>query len=132
MAAQAFANNGNIFCFPACMYFIADMAPAALAAELVYVMRRARQRPLIRLDLPAAYITYLRLRQAHLLLGAGRMLLLGKMILAESFVAVRTMPQCLLIAFVAAPRGCYAAAAGFLPRRLSCFLIFHGMLLLDP
>src|SRR5579859_6284054 len=107
------------------MHLVAHMATAAIAAELIYVMRSARQRPLIRVNLPATHITYLRLRQAHLLFSAGRMLLLGKMILAEAFVAVGTMSQRLLVAFVAASGGCYIVASALLPRRFSFFPVFH-------
>ena len=125
MAAQALADDGNVFCFAARMHLIADMATAAVATELVDVMRCTRHRPLIRVDLPAAHVTHLCLRQAHLLFGAGRMLLLGKVILAEAFVAIGAMSQRLLVAFVAASRGRYIVATGLLPRRFSCFPVFH-------
>jgi hypothetical protein len=45
------------------------------------------------------------LRQPHLLFGAGRMLLLGKVILAKSPVAIRTMPKRFLVTFMTAARG---------------------------
>src|SRR5690348_3594215 len=131
MAAQALANDGNVFCFAACMHLVTDMATAAIAAELVDVMRGARHRPLIRVDLSAAYIAHLRLHQAHLLLGTGRMLLFGKVVLAEAFVAIGAMAQRLLVAFVTAPRGRDVVASGLLPRRFSCFPVFHCMLFLD-
>src|SRR5579871_2114387 len=86
--------------FALCVQFIADIAPAALAAELVDVMRGARQRPLVRIDLRPADVAHLRLCQLHLLFGARRMLLFGEMVLAESPVAIGAVAERLFIALV--------------------------------
>lgn len=104
MAAQAFAHDVDRFAFALRVQFIANIAPASLAAILVDVVRRARDRPLVRVDVRATHVTRLCLRQSHLLFGAGRMLLLGEVILAEALVAIRATPQRFLVAFVAAPR----------------------------
>jgi len=113
------------------MHLITDVATAPVTAEFIYVMRGARERPLIGIDLPATNITHLRLRQAHLLFGARRMLLLGKVILAETSVAVGTMPQRFLVAFVTASRRSDTiVAATLLPSKIS-FCVSHEMHFLD-
>jgi hypothetical protein len=113
------------------MHLIADVATAPVAAEFIYVMRGARKRPLIGVDLPATNITHLRLRQAHLIFGARRMLLLGKVILAETLVAIGTMPQRFLVTFVtASSRSNGIVAAALLQCRFS-FCVSHEMLFLD-
>ena len=105
------------------MQFVADMATATLAAKLVDVMRGAGERPLIGIDLSATNIAYLRLCQVHLLFRARRMLLLGEVVLAETPVAIGTMSQRFLVAFVTTPRGSNAAVAADLSlRRLSLFV----------
>src|SRR5574340_524630 len=80
------------------------MAATARAAELIDEVRSARNRPLIGVDLRSTDVADLCLRQSHLLFGAGRVLLLGKMLLAKSLVAVWAAPKRLLAALVTAPR----------------------------
>jgi hypothetical protein len=93
------------------MEFIADMATASIAAKLVYVVRGARERPLVGIHLRATDITYLRLRQAHLFLRAWGMLLLGKVILAKAFMTIGAMSQRLFVALVASSPGGYGIVA---------------------
>jgi len=113
------------------MHLIADVATAPVAAEFIYVMRGARKRPLVGIDLPATNITHLRLRQAHLLFGARRMLLLGKVILAVPLVAIGTMPQRFLVAFVTASRRRDIIGAATLLSRKFSICVSHEMLFLD-
>ena len=104
MTAQTFACDRHILCFTLCVQFIADIASASTADELVDEVRGLREGPLVRINLCAADVADLRLCYLHLLFGAGRVLLLGKVVLAEAVVTVRAASQCLFIALVAAPR----------------------------
>ncbi len=128
MAAKALANDADVLCFAVRMQFIADVATASLAAKLIYVVRGARKRPLVGIDLPATDITYLRLRQAHLLFSAGGMLLLGKVILAEALATIGAMPQRLFVAFVASSGGSDEVVTAFLLSPRFSVYISHWMM----
>lgn len=105
VAAHPFAHDHNIFGFGLCVQFVADITTAAQAAELIDKMRGARDRPLIGVDLRTAYIAGLRMGQLHLFFRAGRVLLFGEMLLAETIMTIRAATQCFLIAFAATASG---------------------------
>src|SRR5947209_4994122 len=62
-------------------------------------MKRSGKRPLLRTDLPPTYIAELRLLHFHLPLCTRQMLMLGKMILTETMMAIWTPSQRLLVTF---------------------------------
>src|SRR5437763_15684738 len=115
-----------MLCFALRMQFITNMASTARAAILIDVVCGARKRPLVGIHLRAADVTDLSLRQPHLLFGAGRMLLLGKVILAKSPVAIRTMPKRFLVTFMTATRGGHDISTRLYFRAIPCS-IFHLM-----
>jgi hypothetical protein len=105
VAAQPFADNHHFFGFALRMQFVADIATTALTTKLVDEVRGARDGPLVRVDLRAAYVACLRLGQLHLPFRTRRVLLFGKMFLAEAITAIRAAAKCFLIAFAAAASG---------------------------
>src|SRR5205085_4563753 len=84
MTTQALAYDGNVLGFTLGMQFVANIAAAPVAAVLIDNMECAREGPLVGIDLGAADVAYLRLRQLHLLFGTGRVLLLSKVLLAQA------------------------------------------------
>jgi hypothetical protein len=92
--------------FAACVEFITDMPATSMTGVVVDIMRRTRERPLVRIDLVAADIANLREGQMHLFFRTGGMLLFGKVILTETLMAVWAAPQGFLIAFMTAPSRC--------------------------
>lgn len=102
VTTYALADDYGVFAFALGMQFVADIAATALAAIVIDIVRGAREGPLVRIDLGATNIAYLGLRQPHLPFGAGGVLLLGKVILAETLMAIWTASECFLVAFMAA------------------------------
>ncbi len=96
-----------MFASALCMQLVTDIATTAVTTELIDVVRSGRKGPLVGMNTGAANVADLGLRQFHLLLRTGRVLLLGEVILAQTPMAIRAMSKRFFVTFMAAgrPRG---------------------------
>jgi len=87
-----------------CMELVTDIATTAVATKLINVVRSGRKGPLVGMDTGTAHVADLGLRQFHLLLRTGRVLLLREVILAQTPMAIRATSKRFFVTFMAAGR----------------------------
>src|SRR5258708_12328518 len=90
-----------------CMELVTDIATTAVATELINVVRSGRKGPLVRMDTGTAHVADLGLRQFHLLLRTGRVLLLREVILPQPPIPIRPFSKPFLFPFM--PPACLSS-----------------------
>jgi hypothetical protein len=102
VSAHSIAHHADMLSFALCMVLVTDIASTSAARVIIDIVGRAREGPLVGIHLDATDIADLSQGQVHLFFCARRVLLLGKVVLAETFVTIWATSQGFLITFMTA------------------------------